>query len=213
MGKILDRTKQKFGRLQPIALASKHKNGKPRWLCKCDCGNEVIVTSTDLGRSSNSCGCLRKEKTSQRRTTHGLSNTRTYNCWWAIRLRCDYPSSRHYYRYGMRGIKVCDEWKNSFQSFLDDMGECPSNKHSIDRIDNSGNYTKQNCRWATTREQAQNTRTNNKITWNGEAKCLIQWERDLGFPHNCLQQRIVKRKWSIEKAFTTPLLKCKNTPK
>ena len=213
MKKPIDKTSQKFGRLQPIKIAENPKSGRFSWVCRCDCGNEVVVASTDLGRNANSCGCLRKEKASQRRTTHGLSKTRTYRCWWAMRLRCDYPSSRHYYRYGMRGIKVCDEWKSSFESFLRDMGECPSNKHSLDRIDNSGNYCKENCKWSTLPEQAQNTRTNHNITWNGETKCIAQWERDLGFPIHCLHQRIVKRGWSIKKAFTTPIKTCKKTPK
>ena len=210
--KIKDKSLEKFGRLQPVELVK--ENGKrTRWKCKCDCGNEVVVLADSLGKNSNSCGCLRKELVSARRTKHGLSRSRTYRIWWAMKLRCHYPSSRHYYQYGLRGIKVCNSWFGSFQAFLDDMKECPSDKHSIDRIDNNGDYEPTNCRWATITEQAQNTRTNHRVTWNGQTKCIIQWERDLGFPKACLQQRIVRRKWSIEKAFTTPLLKCKNTPK
>jgi hypothetical protein len=200
---MIDKSKMKFGRLTPISPVRGH--GKLRWLCKCDCGNTKIVFSSDLGVNSNSCGCLRKEITKARRTTHGLSNTRTYTIWWDMKLRCYYPSSRHYYRYGMRGIKVCKRWMDGFQNFLDDMGECPSSKHSLDRINNEGNYTPENCRWATSQQQAQNTRTNHMISWQGQTKCIAQWERDLGFPSHCLQQRISKRKWSIEKAFTTPI--------
>lgn len=211
--KIKDRTAIKYGRLQPLRIDSNSEKGKIKWICKCDCGNEISVLGTSLGNDTNSCGCLKKELTAKRLTTHGLSNTRTYNAWWAMKLRCYYPSSRHYYRYGGKGITICDSWNEKFENFLKDMGKCPSNKHSIDRIDSTGNYEPSNCYWATPVQQSQNISTNLNITWNGETKCVSQWERDLGLPLHFLQQRITRRGWTIEKAFTTPKLTCKQKSK
>lgn len=210
--KIKDRSNVKYGRLTAIRWL-RDENGKLKWECNCDCGKTILANSNDLGVNTRSCGCLRREQSSKRFSTHGLSKTRTYNIWWAIKLRCNYPSSRHFYRYGGKGISVCERWNSKFENFLEDMGECPSNKHSIDRIDSNGNYVPENCRWATETQQAQNISTNLNITWNGETKCVTQWERDLGLPLHFLQQRITRRGWSIEKAFTTPKLTCKQKSK
>ena len=114
------------------------------------------------------------------RTTHGRSNDRIYNCYRGIKARCTNPKDPQWYLYGGRGIKVCRRWLASFENFLADMGEQPSNKHSIDRIDSNKGYNKANCRWATTKEQANNKRNNTVLIFNGEVHTIAQWAEILG---------------------------------
>jgi hypothetical protein len=109
-------------------------------------------------------------------------------------------------KHGFCGINVCPRWLNSFENFFSDMGYRPSKKHSIDRIDNNGNYEPENCRWATSKEQARNTRSNNLFEYNGESKCLSQWAEDFGISYKMLHLRLTRRNWSLEKALTTPPL-------
>jgi hypothetical protein len=137
------------------------------WVCKCECGNSVIRGISDirkslkLGRNSN-CGCHR----SQHNKTHGKSKTPEYHAWIAAIRRCTDPQYASYRNYGGRGIKVCERWRNSFETFLADMHNRPSPLHSLDRMDNDGNYTPTNCKWSTKREQVINRR-NLKIGVSG----------------------------------------------
>ena len=166
MGLIKDLTTQRFGRLIVIA-----KNGRKKraitWECQCDCGRIVTVRGNHLRSGvSKSCGCLNTDLTRVRATTtllashtkHGLSRTTEYRSWHAMLWRCYDQRAPSYRYYGGRGISVCAEWRRSFEQFLRDMGSKPSVKHSIDRIDPSGNYDPANCRWATAKEQASNQR-------------------------------------------------------
>lgn len=131
--------------------------GKTAWECKCSCGETKTVASRHLlRRSIKSCGCILKERLVKEKTTHGMSKTRVYNVWCKMISRCEVSTNNRYNRYGGRGITVCERWRNSFELFLEDMGEPPTNKHSLDRINNDGNYCKENCRWATYKEQANN---------------------------------------------------------
>ena len=150
-----------FTRLTVVGYAGKSA-GKSNWLCKCECGTEKVVRGTHLtsGRIK-SCRCLEFELTSKRSTTHGLSKTRPYRIWRDMINRCHFEAYPERHLYGGRGISVCDEWRNSFEAFVRDMG-LPEAHLSIDRIDVDGNYEPGNCRWATAVEQAKNRRPRKK---------------------------------------------------
>lgn len=145
---------RRFERLVAIEPTEKRLGRKVIWSCRCDCGNikDVPIDALNAGRVK-SCGCLRKEQN----TTHGMKGTPTYKAWKSMRQRCKNKNDPHYPDYGGRGITVCERWE-SFENFLADMGERPSDDLSIDRINNDGNYEPGNCRWTDRFTQARNRR-------------------------------------------------------
>lgn len=149
------------GRLTVVEIVGKSSNGSFIWLCSCECGNtkEVISSSLNSGLVQ-SCGCLYDEIKGKQKLTHGRSNSREYHSWSAMKQRCYCPEHDYYENYGGKGIKVCEQWLNSFETFYSDMGECPEG-YSLDRIEVSGNYCKENCRWTDNSMQGYNT--NKKI--------------------------------------------------
>lgn len=166
MPKASDITGQRFGRLTALRWTGRSgPTGKRRWNCRCDCG---ALTEVDLGHLTDnrtqSCGCLKREKSQQRARTHGKSKTALYKRWKKINERCYNPKSISYKYYGARGIIVCDRW-HSFENFYTDMGDPPPNT-SIDRINNDGPYAAWNCRWATNKEQRANRRLTPNVMGN-----------------------------------------------
>ena len=154
-----DLTGLKFGRLTVRQFAGQDRHGNRLWLCDCACGGTVTVIKGSLSSGrTRSCGCLQREFIVRRNTTHGLSDTPEYRAWRDMLSRCENPNTRYYELYGGRGISVCDRWRGSFEMFYADMGPRPSPRHSIDRIDNDGDYEPGNCRWATWTEQNANKR-------------------------------------------------------
>ena len=137
---------------------------------------------------------------------NGHAGTWEYSIWGTMRQRCNNPKSAGYAHYGGRGITVCARW-DSFENFIADMGVRPSKNHSIDRVDNDGPYSPENCRWATRIEQKANQRPRNDAIWvqhNGECKTIDDWARVTGIKHKTLSGRIRRYGWPIEKALTTP---------
>jgi hypothetical protein len=145
---------------------------------------------------------MRDELTSVRNRTHGHSKSREYRIWSDAKKRCYNPRNKSYPTYGARGITMCDEWRQDFARFFADMGRCPV-KHTIDRIDNDGPYSKSNCRWSTRAIQNSNTTRNHYIEFNGERHTLAHWARAVGMKHTMLLHRL-SRGWSIERALTEP---------
>ncbi len=162
---MIDLTGQRFGRLivdREVEPKWHSHNGRTRrirsYSCTCDCGNIAIVRQNCLrSERTQSCGCLQKEAVSATMKTHGLKNTSEYRTWCAMKERCSRPAHISYKNYGAKGINVCDRWRSSFESFLSDMGPKPSPKHTIDRINPKLGYEPANCRWATYKEQFDNT--------------------------------------------------------
>ena len=190
-----DITNKKFGRLIAIKF-SQIKKRHYYWWFKCDCGKVVEKAKNLVIRgNTKSCGCLNSELAAQRKFTHGKSKTPVYKIWNYMIKRCNNPKYPYYYDYGGRGIKVCDRWMK-FENFYEDMGERPEGK-SLDRIDNDGDYCKENCRWATRMEQNNNKRNNIILTLNGESHTLSDWGRILGIKHNTLSSRYY-RGYSVE---------------
>lgn len=158
MGKKLDLIGQRFGRLTVIGK-DEIKNHRQYWLCRCDCGNEKIVSTHSLTKGTQSCGCLQKERASKASITHGLSKTRIHKEWRAILHRCKNETASHYEYYGGRGITVCDEWKgeNGFIRFYEwAMAHGYSDNLTLDRINNDKGYSPDNCRWVTHMENCHN---------------------------------------------------------
>ncbi len=180
-----------FGRLTVLAEADRKSPRRRRWVCKCACGSEITADAVRVRNGhTQSCGCLQKERTSRAKRVHGLCRSRTYNCWLSMRIRCTDSRARNFRRYGGRGIRVCERWTASFEAFLEDMGECPSNDHSLDRIDNDGHYEPGNVRWATRSQQARNTRTNRFVEFEGERVCLSDLDDRFGFRRGTVSQRL-----------------------
>jgi len=204
--KFIDLTGQIFNRLTVIKRTQNDKNRTTRWICKCICGNISIVRGTSLknGRTQ-SCGCLNREYLAKKRTKiYNLSKTPEYAAWGSMLNRCFNPKNKAFKNYGGRGIAVCEEWKTNFLTFYCQMGERPSPKHSIDRIDNESDYTLNNCRWATQTEQANNNRRNFRITLHDWTMNLNQWATFVGMSRYTLQTRL-RSDWPPAKAIFQPV--------
>ena len=204
MWKVTDLTGQKFGRLTVIELLpERNKVRNSIWRCKCDCGNEKLVTTALLNNgNTKSCGCIKIENPP--RLIHGKAGTSIYQKWHHMVLRCHNKDNKGYKDYGGRGITVCSRWKESFSNFYEDMGDCPEGK-SLDRIDNNGPYSPENCRWATKETQQGNKRSNINVSIDGKEMCLKAACRILNMDYNRVHARITKEKHSILEALTTPI--------
>lgn len=198
MGKCIDMTGQKFGRLTVIGRTENYITPKgtkfSQWICKCECGNTCTAKVSDLKYGkTKSCGCLHNELARQRRTKHSLSGTKLYMIWKAMKQRCSNLNNKDYPNYGGRGIKVCDEWRNSFESFYSwAMSNGYSEELSIDRIDVNGNYEPNNCRWANATMQQNNKRNNRILEYKGETHTIAEWSRILHISRDVINKRIAK---------------------
>jgi hypothetical protein len=204
--RFIDLTGKTFGRWVVVSLAGKRGNHLV-WLCKCRCGRTGIIYGDNLAHGlSRSCGCLNSDITAERnRATvkHGMCGSPEYEAWHAMIQRCRNPKSKAYSLYGGRGISVCKRWL-SFEAFFDDMGCRPGAGHSIDRIDNSGNYTPGNCRWATHKQQDRNKRTNRLLTHGGITLCITEWSERLGINKHTIFTRL-RKGWTVDRILAQPV--------
>ena len=190
---------QAFGRITVIGFHGK-KGREYMYDCICSCGNKVTINGWSLkSGKTQSCGCLHREAI----TLHGASNTKEFNVWYGMIRRCTDEKHDSYKRYGQRGISVSPDWL-LFENFLRDMGMVPDGK-TLDRVDNNANYGRENCRWATTGEQASNRSNNVRIEYEGESYTCSELARKFNLAPSTLWQRIVSLKWPLDKALRTPL--------
>jgi len=196
-----DLTGQTFNLLTAVRYIGS-KNGKGRWICTCACDSgKIVEVSTGNLRSGSvkSCGCLKRQP-----KTHGRSNTPEYQAWHRMLQRCTNLKHPDYAAYGGRGIKVCRRWRKSFVAFFKDAGLRPSAAHEIDRWpNNNGGYCPGNVRWATRKQQTNNTRTNHFLSHDGERLSIAEWTARLGLQPTLLSSRL-NRGWSVKRALTTP---------
>lgn len=195
-----------FGRLEVLSFHGKNKQRASLWLCSCLCGKTTVVRGALLTSGhTKSCGCLGRERRNSAAqkalTKHGKSHTKIHNTWLGMINRCGDKKNSRWKDYGGRGIRVCIRW-HDFRHFLTDMGEPPTPKHQIDRIDNNGDYTPKNCRWATTKQQCRNTRVNHLITHNGKTQCLTEWAEETGIGLATIWARLKIYGWPVELALT-----------
>jgi hypothetical protein len=192
----IDLTGQEFGRLrvERFACYPPNKPSAAQWWCTCECGSRGLkVFGFNLKNgNTNSCGCLKVERTSAANSTHRLSGTNAYGQYSAMLARCLSPTNKRFRLYGARGIIVDPAWLGvgGFERFLSDMGPRPSVKHSIERVDNDGPYSSENCRWATQSEQCNNRRGNVIVEYEGKKQTLTQLCRRLKIPHGRTQSRL-----------------------
>lgn len=201
MCKKLDLTGQRFGRWTVIKENGRAKDKKILWHCVCDCGSEKDVPGSCLvNGDSKSCGCYNIEKIIERSTKHGKTNTKLYNVWKSMKQRCNDKNCNAYLYYGGRGIKVCDEWNESFEAFYEwSIKNGYKEGLSIDRIDVNGNYCPKNCKWSTWEEQANNKRGNRVVSYNGENYTIAELSRISGIKYRTIIDRL-NRGWTVENA-------------
>ena len=201
MGKVIDITGQKFGKLTVIREEGRTKEGRATWLCQCDCGNTKVIKGKALRKgTTKSCGCIVNK--------HNMTNSYTWSSWRSMMRRCYETNNERYTRYGEKGITVDTRW-HEFINFYKDMGERPLNT-TLDRINNDGNYEPGNCRWASNQTQNNNRGSfNTRLILNGVEKTINEWSRELNIKPSALHERL-SRGWSVEKTLTTP---CKSFTK
>jgi hypothetical protein len=196
-----------FGLMKVLFYYDTHSKAA-RWLCECACGNFRVVNGTDLRKGKvKSCGCLKSK--------HGLSGSRIHRIWKNMMSRTlwIHKDGLNYRRYKARGITVCEEWQ-TFEPFYKWAMVSGYEDHlTIDRIDNDGPYSPENCRWATRKEQSNNLSTNKLITFEGKTQTQTQWEEEKNLPRGILHNRIHKGRWSIDAAMNTPPQKHNPTTK
>lgn len=218
-----DLSGEKYGRWTVLEVAGRNDKGNILYKCRCDCGKEKIVSSTSLrDGSSKSCGCLQKEKSKENllrynsserykqpsHTTHGMRHTRLYRVWCGMKKRCNCTNYEHFDRYGGRNIRVCEEWSNDFQKFADwALKSGYKDDLSIDRIDVEGNYTPENCRWATIKMQARNKENTLLYEHEGVTKPFIEWCENYGVPYKSAHARYRKGK-SFDEIFKVGASQC-----
>lgn len=202
--KRIDLIGKRFGRLLVLSELPERKNKLILWKCLCDCGKTLNVFGINLTRCHTaSCGCLQKEQARERVFSHGMIQTRQYKIWAGMKNRCQNPKNSSYELYGEKGIALCGRWQK-FENFWEDMKDGYADNLSIDRVDNDKGYYKENCRWATQKQQQNNRGNNHLVSFNGETKTLKQWAESIGINYRILSNRINTYNWSIEKALTTP---------
>lgn len=202
MGKIIDLTGQRFGRLTVVERAKNRNRSKDAyWLCCCDCGQETVVCGKSLRvELTKSCGCLNREKNK----SHGGSESRLYRIWVGMKARCNNSKCHSFPRYGGRGIAVCTEWERDFSAFQEwAKANGYRDELTLDRIDNDKGYCPENCRWVPMYIQVNNRSNNCFLTLDGRTQTVAQWSRELGIPETTVRER-KKRGWSDERTLLTP---------
>lgn len=217
MGKRKDITGERFGRLTAIRPTEQEKCQSIVWECVCDCGKTCFVSVRNLTSSTGtrSCGCARSEKIAKRmrerkvsgelnpKFKHGMSKSRLYNTWINMKSRCYYKGNKRFDRYGGRGIKVCDEWLHDFVAFMEwSVANGYRDDLTIDRTDNDGPYSPDNCRWVSNDKQQSNTSHSRLISYHGKTQTLSEWSRELHISVPALQKRL--KKWGVERAISEP---------
>jgi hypothetical protein len=211
----IDLTGQRFGRLTVLRFVEVRRS-QSMYACLCDCGQETMARAERLKNGKKrSCGCLMREVATavlaRGRLKHGFclgGFPRWYHIYLGMVARCTNTAATGFQQYGGRGIRVCDRWLKSPADFLADMGEPPEDL-SLDRIDNDGPYSPENCRWATRVEQQNNRRCNRNITHQGKTQSLSEWAREIGLTNATLTKRL--RSWSVDMALTAPVAQNKSS--
>lgn len=202
--KRYDLTGLTFDRLTVVKLHGKSAARNLIWECKCKCGNTCNITGKSLrSKGKKSCGCINRELLivrNKNNATHGMSGTKAYNTWARMKQRCEDINYHGYKDYGGRGISVYDKWSKDFTEFYKYMGDPPSKKYSIDRIDNDSNYEPGNVKWSTSTEQCNNRRGNVFITNNGKTMTIGEWTKEKSLNYNTLYARLQKKNWNIERS-------------
>ncbi len=199
-----------FHRLTILEYAGSTAKKHSLWLCRCICGRQTTVSGPQLKSGhTKSCGCLQRDSVRQRETTHGqagrTTKTAEYRIWANMLSRCRNVNNVGFKLwYGSRGISVCERWLQ-FENFFADMGKRTSALHTLDRIDNDGNYCPENCRWALPEEQSNNRRNTLFVTYKDKTQCLAEWAKELNVRWSALYYRLYIAKWSVEAALTTPI--------
>lgn len=207
MKNITNHVSSKFGLITVLSQwVDKENRYRLMGLCKCDCGEEKVVRIAHLVSGVIiSCGCYGTYRRRSLSKRHGHSGTLQHHSWKGMRARCKNTKNTSYKDYGGRGIKVCDRWM-SYDNFIADMGEPPSPQHSIERINNNGNYEPSNCRWATKKEQANNRRKRidaKEITYNGVTKSIPEWAKISNLTYQIISRRL-NEGWDVETILTKP---------